>query len=227
MIPVPIAEDNIAWSIPTAVQQKTIALRFFIVENIKTARRYLRKLDPEFPIDDSQFFILNKRTRPEDLRTFISPALDGHAIGVMSEAGCPGVADPGSIIAQQAHQNNIKVVPLVGPSSILLALMASGFDGQNFTFHGYVPFDQAALKKFLSQQRHNAQSGTQIFMDTPYRNQKLLETCLQYLSDTDSLCIAVDITGPQEYIQTHTVKAWKSKGFHFQEKLPALFLLGR
>lgn len=227
MIPIPIAENAIQASIPMEVQKQTTELRYFIVENIKTARRYLRQIDKNFPIDDSTFFILDKRTPPEKFQKYLEVVLDGNNCGVMSEAGCPGVADPGAQIVKLAQEKNIQVIPLVGPSSILLALMASGFDGQQFTFHGYAPYDKKELKSFLNRIASQTKFGTQIFMDTPYRNQKLLDACLENLNDNDLLCVALNINGSDEMIKTQTVKNWKKNHFQFKEKQPAMFLIGR
>lgn len=227
MIPMTMGGEDANWVIPSEVQEKTKSLRCFIVENIKTTRRYLRSIDKSFPIDDSQFFELNKRTRPEDLFSFIRPAIEGQDIGVLSEAGCPGVADPGSEIVNLAHQNNLQVVPFVGPSSILMGLMASGFNGQQFCFHGYLPKERKDRIQSFKKMERNANSGeTQIFMDTPYRNQNVLEDLLGNLKESTRLCIAANITTDKENIQTKSIADWKKRNINL-DKIPTMFLIGQ
>ena len=226
MIPMTLGADNPNWVIPQEVLEKTKTIRVFIVENIKTTRRFLRSIDPTFPIDDSQFFELNKRTQPEELYSFIQPAMEGKDIGVFSEAGCPGVADPGSEIVKIAHQKNIQVVPFVGPSSILMGLMASGFNGQEFSFHGYLPKERKDRIQKLKAMERNAYNGeTQIFMDTPFRNQNVLEDLLENLKETTKLCIAANITTEKERIETKTIQDWKKNKINL-DKIPVMFLLG-
>ena len=214
--------------IPTGVSEKTIALRYFAVENIKTARRYLRKLDRNFPIDDCTFFTLNKTTDKAELYPMINAIMDGNDLGVMSEAGCPGIADPGAELIAFAHSKGIHIKPLVGPSSILLALMGSGFSGQRFTFHGYLPKDRKerinTLKNFEHDTRRNGVSN--IFMDTPFRNMNVLEDLLNELTDATMLCIASDITMYSENIQTHSVEDWRIKAYDLNKK-PTIFIIGK
>lgn len=228
MIPNTLGGETINDIIPTEVQEKIISLRHFIVEDLKSARRFLRKIDRTFPIDESTFSILNKKTDPSDISKYLRPITEGFDIGVLSDAGCPGVADPGASIVQIAHKKNIPVIPFVGPSSILLSLMASGFSGQNFTFHGYLPKDRKdriyTLKKFEAETRR---SGiTNIFMDTPFRNMNVLDDLLNELSDTTELCIACNVTLPTQRIQTYSVKTWRENAYDLAKK-PTIFIIGR
>ena len=194
MMPMTMGAENAEQVIPKEVLERIKNIRFFIVENVKTTRRFLRSIDKTFPIDDSTFFELNKRIQPEYLYEFVQPALNGEEVAVFSEAGCPGVADPGSEIVKIAHQKGIQVVPHVGPSSILLGLMASGFNGQYFTFNGYLPKERKdRIQKLKSMERNASKGETQIFMDTPYRNMNVLEDLLQNLKETTQLCIAANI----------------------------------
>lgn len=228
LIPTTLGGDTLSDTIPQDVQNTVKGLRFFIVEDIRTARRYLRKIDREFPIDDSTFFILNKKTSPGELGTFVKPAFEGHDIGVISEAGCPGVADPGASIVGIAHSKSIEVHPMVGPSSILLALMGSGFSGQEFTFNGYLPKDRKerikALRDFEADTRRTGK--THLFMDTPFRNMNVLEDLLNELSDTTMICIASNITLPSASIKTMSVKDWRENAYDLAKK-PTIFAIGK
>lgn len=228
MLPTLLGGENAADVIPAEVIQKTTELRCFIVENIKTARRYLRKLDREFPIDDSRFFILNKKTDASEFRKFIQPAMKGEDIGILSEAGCPGVADPGAGVVAVAHANGIHVKPLVGPSSILMALMGSGFSGQEFAFHGYLPKDRKdrirRLRDFEADTRRTGM--THLFMDTPFRNMNVLEDLLNELNDITMLSIASNITMGDENIQTMSVLDWREKAYDLSKK-PTIFSIGK
>lgn len=228
LIPTLLGGENPNVVIPEDVQKQTIALRYFIVENIKTARRYLRKLDREFPIDDSVFFILNKRTEPAELYSFLKPALEGNDVGVMSEAGCPGIADPGANIAALANNQGIDIHPLVGPSSILLTLMGSGFSGQEFTFHGYLPKERKDRVHKLKQLEADAfRTGyTHLFMDTPFRNMNVLDDLLNELADQTMLCIASNLTLDSESVKTMTVKQWRSNAYDLNKK-PTMFAIGK
>lgn len=228
MIPTTLGGEQINDVIPESVQQLIVGLRHFIVEDIKSARRYLRRVDRDFPIDDSTFFELNKRTDVKDLSRFVKPATEGHSIGVISEAGCPGVADPGAEIAAIAHEKGIRVAPLVGPSSILLALMGSGFSGQEFTFHGYLPKDRKdRVKRLKDFEADTRRSGhTHLFMDTPFRNMNVLDDLLNELADTTQLCIASNITLPDESVWTMSVEKWREKAYDLSKK-PTMFLIGK
>jgi len=217
------------WSdvLPEMVKENAIALRFFAVENIKSARRFLRRLDRAFPIDESEFFEINKRTNPEELQAVLREIKNGKNCGVISEAGCPGIADPGADLVALAHSSGIHVVPHVGPSSIFMALMASGFSGQSFAFHGYLPKERKQRIKHLKEMERNVKytKQTQLFMETPFRNMNLLEDLLNELMDDTLLCVACDITLPTEHIQTMTVKAWRDNAFDLSKR-PTIFALG-
>jgi 16S rRNA (cytidine1402-2'-O)-methyltransferase len=180
------------------------------VEDIRSARRFLRLIDKSFPIDDTAFFELNEHTGESDITDYLDPAMKGNNIGLMSEAGLPGIADPGAKIVALAHKNRIEVTPLSGPSSIILALISSGLNGQNFTFNGYLPVKPAERSAKLKELERKAGDGcAQIFMETPYRNQKLLETIAATCQNETMLCIAVDITLPTETIKTKKISEWK------------------
>ncbi len=198
----------------------------FIVEDIRTARRYLKAIGYKKSLDKIIFHVLDKHTAPEDLFDFIEPAVKGKNIGLLSEAGCPCVADPGAEIVKIAHSNKIKVMPLVGPSSIILALMASGFNGQNFAFVGYLPIDKYSRVKAIKNVEKDAyqKNQTQIFIETPYRNNKLLEDILKTCDNKTLLCIASDITMKDEFIVSKSVDEWK-KQIPDLNKKPTVFLL--
>lgn len=202
----------------------------FIVEGIRNARRYLVKAGIKTigkQIDDLIFCEWQKNTSPADIRKWLQPLAQGKNIGVISEAGCPAVADPGADIVAIAHQMGYPVMPLVGPSSILLALMGSGFNGQSFAFTGYVPLASPALESHIKHLEKLAcqQRQTQIFMDTPYRNNNLLETILKVCQPQTRLCIAASLTLPEQYLCTKTIAEWKKQNLPNLHKQPALFLL--
>lgn len=228
MIPTTLGGETTADIIPEDVKLITTSLRYFIVEDLKSARRYLRKLDREFPIDDSTFFILNKKTPPSDIYAFLQPISEGHSIGVLSEAGCPGIADPGATVVSLAHERNIKVRPLVGPSSILLALMGSGFLGQQFEFHGYLPKERKdRINKLKWIESDTRRSGkTHLFMDTPFRNMNVLDDLLNQLADNTMICIACDLTLHNESIKTMSVKKWRENAYDLAKR-PTIFAIGR
>ncbi len=225
LIPTTLGDTNPLQVVAAPVADVIKNIHHYIVENEKHARRYLRKLDIPQPIDTLTLYPLNKHTAPEDLPTYLKPALNGENMGVISEAGCPGVADPGSEIVRLAHEKNIAVVPLVGPSSILLALMASGMNGQQFAFHGYLPKDRKERIRKLREMEKAAGRQTQLFMDTPFRNNHVLEDLLQTCAPTTRLCIAADITLPSEYIKTQTIQQWKKTTVNLHKR-PCIFLLG-
>jgi 16S rRNA (cytidine1402-2'-O)-methyltransferase len=228
LIPTTLGETPIDRVIPAEVQTKVKTIRHFIVEDVKTARRYLRKMDREFPIDDTEFHILNKHTTEPEISVYMSQIPSNCDIGVMSEAGCPGVADPGAVIVKIAHEKGLEVIPFVGPSSILLGLMGSGFSGQNFSFHGYLPKERNfRVKKIMQLEKSTEKDGsTQIFMDTPFRNMNLLEDLLDKLKPDTLLCLASNITCNDALIKTKTVARWKKKVPDLQ-KVPCMFLIGR
>lgn len=228
LIPTTLGDENPYKVLPADIKSLANSVKYFFVENERTARRFLKKIDQSINIDELEFFEINKRTRHTELVEFMNHATDGNDIGVISEAGCPGVADPGAEVVKVAHRQGIQVIPLVGPSSILLSLMASGMNGQSFTFVGYIPIKHPSRGKsihFMEQQAVKYDQ-TQIFIETPYRNNSLLEELTKTLNNNTRLCIACDVTLETEFIQTKTVKEWKSQlpDIH---KRPAIFLLGR
>lgn len=226
MIPVAISDSPLNFFIPPQNIETISSIKYFIVENIRTARRFLKKMNREINIDGLTFYELNGHTAQNEISSYLEPLRKGNPMGVMSEAGCPGVADPGASVARIAQKEGLRVIPLVGPSSILLALMASGLNGQNFAFHGYLPVENSqrdkAIKEFETQSRK--QDLTQIFIETPYRNGKLFESLLKNLSSETLLCVASDISSPEgEIIKTKTVKEWKSQNFELK-KAPTIFM---
>jgi len=226
LIPTSLGECSFDTILPAANTQIVTDLKYFIVEEVRTARRFLKKTNPAIDIDTLTFFILNQHTTPEELSGFLKPMSSGNDMGVLSEAGCPAIADPGADVVAIAQRNNFTVVPLVGPSSILLSLMASGFNGQSFAFVGYLPIQpderSKALKKLES--RVYAENQSQIFIETPYRNMKMVDEILKACQPNTRLCIAVDITLPTEYIKTKTIKEWKNQ-LPELSKRPCIFLL--
>jgi 16S rRNA (cytidine1402-2'-O)-methyltransferase len=210
LIPVTLGGDDFLKVIPEKVISLTKLLRFFIVEDIRSARRFLRLIDKEFPINDTIFFELNEHTGESDIVHYLEPVLNGSDIGIMSEAGLPGIADPGARIIALAHQKKITVTPLSGPSSIIMALISSGLNGQNFTFNGYLPVIPSERSAKLKELEKKAGDGyAQIFMETPYRNQKMLESIIGSCHSNTKLCIAVDITLTSESIRTMKISEWK------------------
>jgi 16S rRNA (cytidine1402-2'-O)-methyltransferase len=210
LIPVTLGGDDFLKVIPEKVISLTRQLRFFIVEDIRSARRFLRLIDKQFPIDDTIFFELNEHTDESDIEHYLEPSFAGLDIGVLSEAGLPGIADPGAKIIALAHRKKIKVTPLSGPSSIILALISSGLNGQNFTFNGYLPVNPAdRAAKLRDLERKAGEGYAQIFMETPYRNQKMLESIITTCHGDTLLCIAADITLPDESIRTMRISEWK------------------
>ena len=210
LIPVTLGGDDFLKVIPEKVISLTRQLRFFIVEDIRSARRFLRLIDKQFPIDDTIFYELNEHTGESDIAHYLEPVAQGKDIGLLSEAGLPGIADPGARIVALAHQKKITVTPLSGPSSILLALISSGLNGQNFTFNGYLPVKPVERSAKLRDLEKKAGEGfAQIFMETPYRNQKMLESILTTCHNDTLLCIAADITLSNEFIRTMRISEWK------------------
>ncbi|MEE4285025.1 MAG: SAM-dependent methyltransferase [Mariniphaga sp.] len=213
--------------LPAQIFHLATQTRFYIVENIRTARRFLKQVNKEIDIDRLTFFELNKHTQQNELPGFLKPLEQGESIAVISEAGCPGIADPGAEVVKIAHQKGYKVVPLVGPSSIVLALMASGFNGQNFAFNGYLPVRANERAKAISNlERMIKNNGqTQIFIETPYRNNQLVADLLKTCALSTLLCIAANITGENEFISTKSISQWKGNVPDLH-KQPAIFLLG-
>lgn len=226
-IPVTLGGDSIVHVLPAEVIAITHQLDTFIVENEKTARHFLSVIKHPIPIRDLTFKTLNEHTSDKELPTLLDSLIAGKNIGLMSEAGCPGIADPGAKLAALAHQKNIRVAPLVGPSSILLSLMASGLNGQRFTFLGYIPSDKTTRISHLKtiEKQSKAQCETQVFIETPYRNEHLLEDILQTCHPETQLCIACNISLAKEYIVTKKIKSWKQTALPDLHKQPCVFLL--
>lgn len=227
LIPNVLSDGDWQSVLPAQVHPILTNTKHFIVENIRTARRFMKQVNQEINIDECTFYELNKRTRTSDLPVFLKPCEQGYDVGVISEAGCPGVADPGADVVRIAHQKGIKVVPIVGPSSILLALMASGLNGQNFAFKGYLPVKPNERVKEISalEKRIKNEKQTQIFIETPYRNNQLISDLLKTCSPSTLLCIAANITGENEFIATKSILDWK-KNMPDLHKQPVIFLLG-
>ena len=226
LIPVPLAEDAAAQSFTPYLVNTINQLSEYIVENEKTARKFLKQAGLTIPQSQLVIYDYGKHQRNTDLKEFFTGLLAGKDTGLMSEAGCPGVADPGADIVAEAHRLGIKVVPLVGPSSILLALMASGFNGQSFTFHGYLPIDKEQRSKRIKELESQAErfSQTQLFIETPFRNDSLLAEVLKSCKPATRLCIACNLTASNEMVQTKTINDWK-KQVPDLRKQPTIFLL--
>jgi 16S rRNA (cytidine1402-2'-O)-methyltransferase len=228
LIPNTLGSEGINHVIPAETGSLVSHLRHFLVEDVRTARRLLKRLKSEFPIDACVFLSMHQRDAKMNFNKALEFLLNGNDIGVISDAGCPGVADPGAEMVSLAHSAGIRIKPLVGPSSILLALMASGFSGQAFTFHGYIPKERKnRIRKFKDMEMDARRTGhTHIFMDTPFRNMHVLEDLLNELNDNTELCIASELTLPKEQCKTMAVHDWKKKAWNLN-KIPALFLIGR
>lgn len=226
LLPVLLGDTTVEAVLPAYNKEVIAGIRHFIVEDVRSARRFLKKVDKEFDIDGSQFYPLNKHTSPEEISGYLQPLLDGRPMGVISEAGCPAVADPGADVVAIAQRKGLKVVPLVGPSSIILSVMASGFNGQSFAFNGYLPIEsgeRAKKLKMLEQRVYNEQQ-TQLFIETPYRNNKMVEEILKTCRPQTKLCIAANLTCEDAYVHTRTLKEWKGKVPDLS-KIPCIFLL--
>ena len=226
LIPTPLAENTNQKMVTAELEEVLKSVDYFLVENIRTARRFISSLNLGLTIEDLRFEVLNKDTNKEDVDDFCAPLLEGKDIGVMSEAGCPGVADPGNLAVQYAHQHTIEVIPLAGPSSILMALMASGFNGQSFTFHGYLPIDQNPRRHKIQELEKDVyrKKTTQIFMETPYRNNQLLDDLRKLCKPYTKLCVAKDISGEQQTIVTKSIQDWRKYKLDLH-KVPTVFLL--
>lgn len=225
LIPTVIATSTADKVIPNQVKDALPSIRHFLAEDIRTARRFLSSLNIYDNIEALSFERLDKDTTYNDLPEIFGPVFDGHPLGVLSESGCPGIADPGALAVRFAHEHEIEVIPLVGPSSILLALMASGMNGQHFAFHGYLPIEKRdALRIVRELEKESRRSGqTHIFIETPYRNNRLLQTFLSTLAAETSLCIAVDLTGPSQFIKAAPVNKWRLDPPELP-RTPAIFL---
>lgn len=236
LIPVTLGDTPIEQVLPSYNKEVILGIKHFIVENIRSARRFLKKVDQSIVIEDLTFFELNQHTDRTNIDTYLEPIKKGSPIGIISEAGCPAVADPGADVVAIAQRKGIKVVPLVGPSSIIMSVMASGFNGQSFAFHGYLPIDESKKIARLKQLegRVYSEDQTQLFIETPYRNGKMMQTLLSTLRPQTRICLAANITCPDENIKTRTVAEWKKLipqnaseeviGKHVP-KVPAIFLI--
>lgn len=212
--------------LPISIKRTIENVDHYIVENEKSARRFIKKISPTKSQPDLHFELLNKYTDPNEIPTFLDPCIQGHDMVLVSEAGAPGIADPGADVVMVAHKKKIQVVPLVGPSSITMALMASGMNGQNFAFTGYLPIENDLRSKAIkSLEKLSFESGqAQIFIETPYRNEKLFQELLRKLKPSTRLCVATDITLPSEQIHTRTINEWKRAGADINKR-PTVFIL--
>jgi 16S rRNA (cytidine1402-2'-O)-methyltransferase len=226
LIPVPIAENTTEFSIPLYHKAIISELDTFFVENIRTARRYISSLKLGLVIEELKFSEIGKTSEKNSESEFLKILQAGNNVGIMSEAGCPGIADPGSRYVEIAHKHNIEVLPLVGPSSIILALMASGMNGQKFCFHGYLPVDKEELKTTLKKIEKDSisEASAQIFIETPYRNESLFKHILEYCNPLTMLCVARDLTSENQFIKTQNIQTWKQTQIDFAKK-PAIFIL--
>lgn len=226
IIPNVISENTQEKVIPQQVKSAVLSCDFFLVENVRTARRFISSLKLGLTIEDLEFQVLDKKTSFEDCVDLIQPILQGQNAGIISESGCPGIADPGARLVHIAHQFKITSIPIVGPSSILLSLMASGFNGQSFAFHGYLPIDKKQRQQRIKQleKESKEKDQTQIFMDTPYRNEQLLIDILKSSRKDTFLCVARDVTGENELILSKPIDKWKSNDMKLK-KIPTIFLL--
>lgn len=226
LLPVTLGDTSIESVLPSYNRDVILQIRHFVVEDVRSARRFLKKVEREIDIDSLTFYTLNKHTSPEDISDYLKPLQAGQPMGVISEAGCPAVADPGADVVAIAQRKNLKVVPLVGPSSIILSVMGSGFNGQSFAFHGYLPIEpneRVKTIKHLEQRVYN-ENQTQLFIETPYRNNKMAEDILRNCRPQTRLCIAANITCEGEYIKTKTIKEWQGKVPDLS-KIPCIFLI--
>ncbi|RZJ34530.1 MAG: SAM-dependent methyltransferase [Flavobacterium sp.] len=226
LIPTTLGEAEPADVLPQSIMRTIGFIDHYIVENEKTARRFIKSVAPEKVQAELKISVLNKHTEISEHNQMIAPCLQGINIGLMSEAGCPGIADPGAAIVKLAHEKNIQVVPLVGPSSILLAMMGSGMNGQSFAFNGYLPIDKSEKKLVLKtlERLSFEKKQSQIFIETPYRNNKMAEDLLQALQPSTLLCIAADLTLPTEFLVTRTIAEWKRSIPDLHNK-PAIFII--
>ena len=226
LIPVTLGDTPLDKVLPAYNKEVILQIKHFIVEEVRTARRFLKKVESSIDIDSLTIYPLNKHTQATDIAGYLKPLMAGEPMGVISEAGCPAVADPGADVVAIAQRRGLKVIPLVGPSSILLSVMASGFNGQSFAFHGYLPIEQGERTKRIKmlEQRSYAENQTQLFIETPYRNRRLLEELIQTCRPQTRLCSACNVTCEDEYICTKSMKEWKG---HLPdlEKRPCIFLI--
>lgn len=227
LIPNTLGESDVNSVFPSKNHDIIMSIKHFVVEDIRTTRRFLKKMDKEIDIDSLTFYTLNKHTDAKEINTYIKPVKAGEDMGVISEAGCPAIADPGASVVALAQEQGIKVVPLVGPSSILLSLMASGFNGQSFAFVGYLPIEESERTKTIKhlEKRAHAESQSQLFIETPYRNMKMMEQLLSTCQGSTKICVACDITLETEYIKSKTVSEWKKSTLPDLNKRPCIFII--
>lgn len=228
LIPTILSPGTAQRVLPPQIKEVVTQTDYFFAENIRTARRFISELQTGRPIESLHFYELTKDTPPAETENLLQIVLNGNDAGVLSEAGCPGVADPGAALVKLAHQHGVPVLPLIGPSSLLLALMASGFSGQSFVFHGYLPIDKTARAKAIRQLEKDAlqKDQTQLFMETPFRNNQLLDEILNVCQPHTPLCIASQLTAPDEFIQTKPIGNWRKNKPDLHKK-PTVFLLYR
>ena len=226
LIPNLLGEAPVEQVLPPYNREIILGIRHFIVEDVRTARRFLKLVDRSIDIDQLTFYTLNKHTNPEEVASMLKPLEDGSPMGVISEAGCPAVADPGADVVAIAQRKGLQVIPLVGPSSIILAVMGSGFNGQSFAFNGYLPIEPEDRIKTLKklEQRAYTENQTQLFIETPYRNAKMMADILKACRPQTHLCIAAGLTTKDEYIKTRTIKEWGGKLPQI-DKIPCIFLI--
>lgn len=226
LIPCTLGDTSVEKVLPAYNHDIMVGIKHFIVENIRSARRFLKKVDRDINIDELTFYELNKHVSPKIIESYLKPLQEGYPMGVISEAGCPAVADPGADVVAIAQRKRLKVVPLVGPSSIILSVMASGFNGQSFAFHGYLPIDGNERSKMLKhlETRAYAEHQTQLFIETPYRNLKMFADILRSCRPQTKLCVAANLTCEGEYVVTRTVAEWKNHCPPI-DKIPCMFLL--
>ncbi len=227
LIPCTLGDTPVDQVLPPYNTAIVRGIRHFIVEEIRTARRFLRSVDKTFPIDDSTFYEMGKHADEARFTTYLEPIKRGLPVGVISEAGCPAVADPGADIVAIAQRKGIRVIPLVGPNSMIMAVMASGLNGQSFAFNGYLPIDEGERARRLQvlEKRAQHERQTQLFIETPYRNRRMFDTLVRTLSPKTRLCIAAGITTQDEWIRTHTVAEWRRESLPDLGKVPAIFLM--
>ena len=227
LLPVTLGDTEIDNVLPSYNREIIRQIKFFIVENVRSARRFLKKVDRDINIDELTFYLMDKHTDAAKMASYLKPLEEGNAMGVISEAGCPAVADPGADVVAVAQRKNLRVIPMVGPSSIIMIVMGSGFNGQSFAFNGYLPIEPAERTKRIKQLETRAytEDQTQLFIETPYRNHKMLEELLRTCKPSTRLCIASGITCAEEYIHTHTIAEWKKIKLHDLSKIPTIFLI--
>lgn len=226
LIPTTLGDTEPLEVMPISVKKVIERLDYFIVENEKTARRYIKKITPNKPQSSLNFMMIDKYSHELETRNYLDVCDEGISVGILSEAGVPGVADPGATVVKQAHEKGIQVIPLVGPSSILMAMMSSGLNGQNFAFNGYLPIDKSDRKRKIKEleKLSRDREQTQLFIETPYRNNKMLDDLKVTLQSNTQLCVACDISLPSEYIRTLPIKRWKTENVDLHKR-PAIFII--